>query len=77
MVTNQQSYAGDGNYARSYYAASANASPKRPELIGSQSIDICILGAGYTGLSTALHLAEKGYKVAIVEGARVGKPRDD
>lgn len=56
----------------SYYAASANAAPKRPALNGDQYVDICIVGAGYTGLSTGLHLVERGYKVAIVEGAQVG-----
>lgn len=56
----------------SYYAASANAAPKRPALNGDQYVDICIVGAGYTGLSTGLYLVERGYKVAIVEGAQVG-----
>lgn len=65
-------YAGTGTHTASYYAASANPSPFRPALAGAQEIDICVVGAGYSGLSTALHLAEKGYKVAIVEGARVG-----
>lgn len=65
-------YAGDGKHTTSYYAASANPSPKRPELIGISEIDVCIIGAGYSGLSTGLHLIEKGYKVAIIEGARVG-----
>lgn len=65
-------YAGDGNHTTSYYAASANPSPERAELSGSNDVDICVIGAGYSGLSTALHLAEKGYKVAIIEGARVG-----
>lgn len=66
------SYAGTGAYPGSYYAASANPAPARPELIGLHETEICVLGAGYTGLSTALHLAEKGHKVAVVEGARVG-----
>ena len=65
-------YAGDGSHTSSYYAASANPSPERPELRGDHDIDVCIVGAGYSGLSTGLHLAEKGYKVAIIEGARVG-----
>ena len=65
-------YAGDGSHTDSYYAASANAAPLRPALVGSIDIDVCVVGAGYSGLSTALHLLEKGYKVAIVEGARVG-----
>ncbi len=65
-------YAGDGSHVESYYAASANPSPPRPELTGGNEIDICVIGAGYSGLSTGLHLVEKGYKVAIIEGARVG-----
>ena len=65
-------YAGDGSHTSSYYAASANPSPERPKLQGDHEIDVCIVGAGYSGLSTGLHLAEKGYKVAIIEGARVG-----
>ncbi|MGB7286553.1 MAG: FAD-binding oxidoreductase [Salaquimonas sp.] len=65
-------YAGDGKHTASYYAASANPSPERSELTGINEIDICIIGAGYSGLSTGLHLLEKGYKVAIIEGARVG-----
>ena len=65
-------YAGSGEHTGSYYAASANPTPLRPELKGEVEIDICVVGAGYSGLSTALHLVEKGYQVAIVEGARVG-----
>ncbi|MDX8464633.1 FAD-binding oxidoreductase [Mesorhizobium sp. VK23B] len=66
------SYAGDGSHVASYYAASANPAPERPRLIGTHDVDICVVGAGYSGLSTALHLAERGHKVAVVEGARVG-----
>ena len=64
------SYAGDGAYPESYYAASANPAPDRPALSGQAEIDIAVVGAGYTGLSAALHLAEQGHKVAIVEGAQ-------
>jgi len=63
---------GSTEHTSSFYAASANPSPERPPLKGEQQVDICIVGAGYSGLSTGLHLAEKGYKVAIIEGARVG-----
>lgn len=65
-------YAGNGEHTGSYYAASANPVPLRAELEGDREVDICVVGAGYSGLSTALHLAEKGHQVAIVEGARVG-----
>ncbi len=53
-------YAGTGAYPDSYYAASANPAPARPALEGSAETDICVVGAGYSGLSAALHLAEKG-----------------
>jgi gamma-glutamylputrescine oxidase len=72
MNTAINDYAGDGTYPGSYYAASANAAPERPALKGSVETDVCVVGAGYSGLSTALHLAEKGYRVSVVEGARVG-----
>lgn len=72
MQSNINPYAGDGSYPGSYYAESSNLAPGRPSLQGSVDTDVCIVGAGYSGLSTGLHLAEKGYKVIIVEGARVG-----
>ena len=39
---------------------------------GEQSADVCVIGAGFTGISTALHLAERGYNVHVVEANRVG-----
>ena len=65
-------YAGDGAYPDSYYAASANTVRTPRVLAGEETADICVVGAGYSGLSAAIHLAEKGYDVAVVEGARVG-----
>ncbi|WP_417450228.1 NAD(P)/FAD-dependent oxidoreductase [Kordiimonas sp.] len=56
----------------SYYAASANVSSARPSLSGDMETDICIVGAGYTGIVTGLTLAEKGYKVVILDAAKVG-----
>ncbi len=56
----------------SYYAYSANPTPERPALRGSLRADVCVIGAGYTGISTALHLAEAGFKVVVLEAARVG-----
>jgi glycine/D-amino acid oxidase-like deaminating enzyme len=41
-------------------------------LQGAQRADVCIIGAGFTGISTALHLAERGYKVHVLEANRVG-----
>ena len=71
-MTAMAHYAGDCHHTGSYYAASANVVKLRPQLRGDLHFDICVVGAGYTGLSTGLHLAEKGFNVAIVEGARIG-----
>ncbi|WP_188982464.1 NAD(P)/FAD-dependent oxidoreductase [Pseudomonas matsuisoli] len=59
-------------YPSSYYAASTNPAPRREELTADIETDICIVGAGYTGLSTALSLLEKGFRVVVLEAAKVG-----
>ena len=56
----------------SYYAATAPAVEPRPALAGSERADVCIVGAGFTGISAALHLAERGYSVIVLEAERVG-----
>ncbi|ODA66743.1 Gamma-glutamylputrescine oxidoreductase [Methyloligella halotolerans] len=71
-MTKQTSYAGDGEYVESYYAYSANPAPDRPHLEGDAETEVCVVGAGYTGLSAAITLAEKGYQVCVLEGAKVG-----
>lgn len=63
-------------YESSYYVDSANRKENfadvKSELKGEISTDVCIIGAGYTGLSAALHLAEKGYKVTVLEAESIG-----
>jgi glycine/D-amino acid oxidase-like deaminating enzyme len=56
----------------SYYAATLNDTTRHEPLRGEQCGDVCVVGAGFTGISTALHLAERGYKVHVVEANRVG-----
>jgi gamma-glutamylputrescine oxidase len=56
----------------SYYAATARGWVDRPALDGDMRADVCIIGAGYTGLSAALHLAQKGRRVVVVEAYHAG-----
>ena len=59
-------------HVNSYYAASAHAAPVRPALEGTVDCDVCVVGAGIAGCSTALHLAEKGFSIALLDEHRVG-----
>jgi gamma-glutamylputrescine oxidase len=43
-----------------------------PHAAGEVQADVCIVGGGYTGLSAALHLAQKGLRVVVLEAHRVG-----
>jgi len=61
-----------GEFPESWYAATATAPGPYPTAAGALSCDVCIVGAGFTGLSAALHLAEKGYDVIILDAHRVG-----
>jgi len=59
-------------HTSSYYAATAHKHTAYPRLQGEHTADVVVVGAGFTGLSSALHLLERGYKVAVVEANRVG-----
>jgi gamma-glutamylputrescine oxidase len=61
-----------GEWPQSYYAATAAPIERFPVLKGPQTADVCIVGGGYTGLSAALHLAQRGYDVVLLEAHRVG-----
>ncbi|SFQ97849.1 NAD(P)/FAD-dependent oxidoreductase [Poseidonocella sedimentorum] len=67
-------YANDkpGAYPASWYAATADAGPLRARAEGESRADVVIVGAGYTGLSAALHLAERGVRVVVLEAHRAG-----
>src|SRR3954447_16502859 len=56
----------------SLWAALTPSGPELPELIGTEQADVIVIGAGFTGLSTALHLREAGVDVAVVEAAEPG-----
>lgn len=59
-------------HTRSYYAATALGATRYPELTGEQSADVCIVGGGFTGVASALTLAERGYSVVLLEANRIG-----
>ena len=56
----------------SYYAATVGDRTDYPVLDDNRDADICVIGAGFSGISTALHLAERGFRVAVVEANKVG-----
>ena len=68
----ERSLVGSTPHVPSYYASSAHAAPGRPALPGSLDCDVCVIGAGIAGCSTALHLADRGLAVVLLEEHRVG-----
>ncbi|WP_417524487.1 NAD(P)/FAD-dependent oxidoreductase [Marinovum sp.] len=61
-----------GEYPASWYAATTEFLPRFAPLRGEVTADVCIVGAGYTGLSAALELAGAGRRVVVLEAHRVG-----
>src|SRR5690606_456895 len=56
----------------SWYAATATPLAAFPSLQGEAVADVCVVGGGYTGLSAALHLAQRGFSVVLLEAHRMG-----
>ena len=65
-------YAQHDGAAPTWYEASALTRPAWPALDGDVRADVCVVGGGYTGLSCALHLAERGYDTLLLEARRIG-----
>ncbi|MEJ6397747.1 NAD(P)/FAD-dependent oxidoreductase [Yoonia sp. 208BN28-4] len=61
-----------GEHPASWYAASTDLPPQRPALKGAVTADVCVVGAGFTGLSAALHLARRGLSVVVLDAHRAG-----
>ncbi|MGF6094548.1 NAD(P)/FAD-dependent oxidoreductase [Pseudomonas sp. 18175] len=60
------------DHAQSYYRASVNAIPERPVLGSDLSADVCVIGGGFTGVNTAIELAQRGFSVILLEARRIG-----
>ena len=59
-------------YPTSWYAATVTPPAPKPPLEGEITADVCVIGGGYTGLSAALHAAEAGLSVVLLEAQRIG-----
>lgn len=71
-MTMHAQFTANPGHAPSWYAATANQKTVRPALQGEIAADVCIVGAGFTGISAALELSERGYKVVVLEAERIG-----
>jgi gamma-glutamylputrescine oxidase len=60
------------DYPRSWYAASCAIPPARPKIAGAHTCDVCLIGGGLAGLTTALELALSGKDVILLEANRIG-----
>ena len=61
-----------GQYPSSWYAATTNTKLQLDEMEGDKRCDVCVVGAGYSGLSAAYHLAKSGKNVVLIDAHRVG-----
>ena len=68
----QQPAVHSDQHASSYYAATANLQLAYPPLAGEELADVCIVGGGFSGLNTAIELAQKGFSVVLLEARQVG-----
>ena len=59
-------------HTASYYAASSLPQPDHPVLQGEWVADVCVVGGGFSGLNTALELAERGMSVVLLEAHKIG-----
>ncbi|WP_281688023.1 FAD-binding oxidoreductase [Pseudomonas citronellolis] len=59
-------------HAPSYYAATLNRRIQCPPLAGEEVADVCIIGGGFSGLNTAIELAERGFSVVLLEARKIG-----
>ncbi|NBA94403.1 FAD-binding oxidoreductase [Pseudomonas sp. R5(2019)] len=60
------------SHTASYYAASSAPQPDHPTLQGEVNADVCVVGGGFSGLNTAIELAERGFSVVLLESNRIG-----
>ena len=62
----------NNEHAHSYYAATANSLAAYPTLAEDKVADVCVIGGGFTGVNTAIELAQRGLSVILLEARRIG-----
>ncbi|MGX8011884.1 NAD(P)/FAD-dependent oxidoreductase [Mesorhizobium sp. ORM8.1] len=72
MATRSTGFNSGLDIGKSYYVATADPAPDHPALAGDIEADLVVVGGGCTGLSAALHAAERGLKVVLLEGGKIG-----
>lgn len=65
-------FSATSEHAASYYAASSHPQPDHPPLQGELQADVCVVGGGFSGLNTAIELAERGLSVVLLEARKIG-----
>jgi len=72
MNARVQQPAPNHRHTASYYAASSLPQPDHPVLAGQVQADVCVVGGGFSGLNTAIELAERGFSVVLLEARKIG-----
>ncbi|HEX8544211.1 MAG TPA: FAD-binding oxidoreductase [Pseudomonas sp.] len=72
MDARAQPFAATPEHAASYYAASSHPQTDHPPLQGELQADVCVVGGGFSGLNTAIELAERGLSVVLLEARKIG-----
>ncbi len=72
MFSKNQTYEQHDNEKISFYRSSVENLNSKDQLNTDIDIDVCVIGGGLTGISSALNLSKKGYSVAICEARKIG-----
>ena len=72
IISKKKTFEQHDNETISYYRHSVKSIEINDILQNNLDVDVCIIGAGFTGVSSALNLANKGYKVVILEAKKIG-----
>ena len=72
QIDRNQTTPGMANYPPSYYASTINRAGYYPSLVNSENVDIAVIGAGFSGISTAMELAKQGFSVRLIEKSLIG-----